>query len=518
MTRRRWALAGGAGLVVVAAAALYLLTGARAEVPRDYADVPRAPRIDPDYAGVSIPPNIAPLNFAVKERGTQYCVRISSRFGEGIVGGSRDPGIVIPLTEWKRLLDRNRGQELRFEVYVREAGGTWRRFETLTNRIEPEEIDPYVAYRRIKPVYSLYYNMGTYQRNLETHEESAILVSRFPKAKRCVNCHSFANRNPKMMSLQMRGPDGLAMLVARDGTIAKIDTRTRFNPSPAAYTSWHPSGRLAAFSVNSLIQFQHTLGPTRDVFDYASDLAIYLADSRRVVGTEKVARPDRLETFPAWSPDGRTLYFCSAKPTWAPDAKKKWFIPRAYATTRYDLMRIPYDINTGEWGEVETVLTAKQTGMSINEPRVSPDGRFVLFCMARYGSFPVYLPSSDLCIMDLETRKYWPLQCNSDQSDSWHCWSSNGRWIVFASKRRDGLFGKLYFSYVDPGGKARKPFLLPQEDPTFYDSFLDNYNVPEFITGRVTVGHEELVRAIHASKEGQSADSVSGATPEAPAE
>ena len=116
--------------------------------------------------------------------------------------------------------------------------------------------------------------------------------------------------------------------------------------------------------------------------------------------------------------------------------------------------------------------------------------------MHQYGSFPVYQSSSDLYMMDLRNRRQWRLEINSDRSDSWHCWSSNSRWIVFASKRRDGLFGRLYFSYVEGDGSVHKPFLLPQQDPAFYDSFLENFNVPELIRSAVLADQRALLEAI----------------------
>ena len=120
---------------------------------------------------------------------------------------------------------------------------------------------------------------------------------------------------------------------------------------------------------------------------------------------------------------------------------------------------------TGQWGHAETVLSAEQTGLSILLPRVSPDGRFLLFCMCRYGCFPVYQPSSDLYMMDLATGRYSRLAINSEYSESWHSWSSNSRWIAFSSKRQGGLFTRTYLSYVDDDGTAYKPFVLPQRDP-----------------------------------------------------
>jgi hypothetical protein len=143
------------------------------------------------------------------------------------------------------------------------------------------------------------------------------------------------------------------------------------------------------------------------------------------------------------------------------------------------------------------LLAARDSGLSAAQPKVSPDGRFVLFCLSKYGNFPVYQPGSDLYVMDLATRAHRRLEINSDdRADSWHCWSSNSRWIVFSSKRLDGLFARPFFSYVDEQGRFYKPFLLPQADPAFYDTCLNTFNVPELVRGPVAVTQRDLARAI----------------------
>ena len=286
------------------------------------------------------------------------------------------------------------------------------------------------------------------------------------------------------------------MLLVHDGTVTRVDTRTKELPMPASYSSWHPNGELVAFSVNSPMLLHHAVGDCRDVFDYGRGLGVYDLRRKSVLTAPQIADPKYLETFPAWSPDGNYLYFCRALSLWPAEAKKRNILPTSYDRVRYDFCRIAYDDDHAAWGEVETLLAAKDTGLSMSEPRVSPNGRWLLFCMHQYGSFPVYQSSSDLHMMDLQTRRHWRLEINSDRSDSWHCWSSNSRWIVFASKRRDGLFGRLYFSYVEANGAVRKPFLLPQQDPAFYESFLENFNAPELIRSAVHIDQKAFLEAI----------------------
>jgi hypothetical protein len=84
---------------------------------------------------------------------------------------------------------------------------------------------------------------------------------------------------------------------------------------------------------------------------------------------------------------------------------------------------------------------------------------------------------------------------NSDFTDSYHSWSSNGRWLVFSSKRTDGLTARFYISHIDVDGNSSKPFIMPQKDPGFYDRFLKSFNVPEFSTFEVDVSPGKILKS-----------------------
>jgi hypothetical protein len=461
----------------------------RSDVPA--ADGPltaRPPQIDPDYADVIIPPNIAPLNFVVHEPGVAFEVSIRADKGEPLHLSSTSPQIRIPLDDWQDLLSNNRGHDLQYHVSAQQEDGSWQRFEPITQHVATDSIDGYLAYRLLKPLYNKYVNIGIYQRHLESFDESSILENRNAD-QACLNCHTFARNQPDPMVLQTRSKYGLTMLVARDGEVTTVDTRTAFNKSPAAYTSWHPNGRHIGFSVNKVSLFLHTdpTLETREVFDAGSDLAVYSTDDNMLTTTAAISDPLRAETWPEWSPDGRYLYFSSAP-----------ILPiERFEEVRYDLMRISFDVDSNTWGQLETVLTAAETGLTVTQPKVSPDGRWLVFTMADHGNFPIFSATADLYVMDLQKGGYRRLEINSELADSWHAWSSNGRWLVFSSKRRDGLFARPYFSYVDATGRFHPPLLMPQQDPTFYESFVKTYNVPVFVTGPVQIGERDLARAIY---------------------
>jgi len=448
----------------------------------DIGEISRLPAIKPYYVGIILPPNIAPLNFFIEEPGRRFRAEIASVNGKAIVVSSRVGSIQIPEAEWHRMLERNMGQLLRVTVAVQNTNGHWSRFQTITNSISTDRIDGYLAYRRLHPQYTLFGSgtIGIFQRNIGTFDESPILElkDRTDESGHCINCHTFLNRNPDTFTLHLRGADGKAMLLVRGGQVSKVNLT-------AGYMSWHPSGRLIAFARNKLALFFHSVGETRDVYDANSDLGIYRVDSNTVVSPAPISLPGRQENWPMWSADGRFLYFCTT--AGAPLERFK--------EIRYDLNRVTYDVDTDTWGQPETLLTAQETGRSLVEPRPSPDGRFLLFTMCDYGHFPIYQSNSVNCIMDLQTRQHRRMDINSGQGETWHCWSSNGRWIVFSSKRLNRFLTRPFFAHIDENGVTGKPFVLPQEDPLFYDFFLKTFNVPEFVTGPVSGHFRDLFNA-----------------------
>ena len=82
---------------------------------------------------------------------------------------------------------------------------------------------------------------------------------------------------------------------------------------------------------------------------------------------------------------------------------------------------------------------------------------------------------------------------NSDDAESYHSWSGNGRWMVVSSRRDDGLYTRPYISYVDENGVASKPFLLPQKNPKkYYDSQMFSYNIPEFVEDEIGLDGRQI--------------------------
>ncbi|MBN2583711.1 MAG: PD40 domain-containing protein [Planctomycetes bacterium] len=512
MKARRWWTA----VVVVGAVALggVAVASVVAHLPPsvgDCVEAGRRPAISPDYAGVVMPPNIAPLNFVVKELGSAYLVKVRGDGEPQFQVYGKSSSIVLPPEKWRRLLD-GKPKAVHFDVFVKGEDGRWVRYETVSAAVAPEKIDPYLFYRKIKPMYNSWGPITWHQRNIETFQEDCLLDNaKMDDRKGCMNCHAFYENRPDMMVVQIRGPHG-GMLMFKDGKLEKLETRTPRNKAPASVGSWHPSGRLAAFSINKVVQVFHMAGSeVRDVIDMNSDLIIYSVDDKAVTSTPRITQPEFLEAFPQWSTDGKYLYFCRAPKYWTDNDAMPL---DQFRDVRYSLMRISYDIDTGQWGDVETVLSAEKMGMSITEPRFSPDGRWCVMCLCSYSYQGSFKADADLYILDTASGECRPMECNSDQSESWHSWSSNGRWLAFSSRRRDGQFLKTYFSYVDETGKSHKPLLLPQEDPTDHDYTILAFHLPELVKGPMPVGARDILNVIQES-ELVTGDAMTGASPRA---
>jgi hypothetical protein len=475
------------------------------EVPKGCEEVAREPNICPDYSGTTIPPNIAPMNFRVLEPGRNYVVKVHAGRGQAFILATRTGDVRIPVRPWQDLLAVNKGGQVCFDVYVEAGQGGWKRFRQMAMTVVQEDIDGTLVYRRMNPVYTKWNNMGIYQRNLDGYDESLVLHGR-SFGQGCLNCHSFAGHDPATLTIGLRSEVyGSSTLLVSKGAVQKIGAKW-------GYTAWHPSGRVAVYSINKVCQFFHAGGQeTRDVADQDSALACYRVRNQDVVSPPELAEKDRLETYPAWSPDGKWLYYCSGPILWK---DRSAVPPENYEGLRYDLRRISYDVDQDRWGQAQTVLSAEQTGLSILLPRISPNGKFLLFCMCQYGCFPVFQPSSDLYMMDLSTGQYNRLLINSDYSESWHSWSSNSHWIAFSSKRQGGLFTRIYLGYVDDDGKVSKPFVLPQQDPATYERQVETYHVPELVQGPVQIGQDLLARAARSEAAIKVNVAITGATPQ----
>lgn len=450
------------------------------------------PELFPDYKFVTVPVNMAPLNFRLKEGCEKMQVHFRLKDKTELVCEGKERGIDIPLKAWRTLLDKAKGAAVSIQVY-RKQSGEWTEYLPFDIHVAADPIDPYIAYRLIEPGYEKSNRMGIYQRDLSSFDESVII--RTDLTGGCVNCHSFSDYNPDRFMFHARFENG-GTFVARDGKLRKSDMKTAHTPSAGAYPMWHPSGDYIVFSSNLTRQAFHALkGKKIEVYDLESDLMLYDVKNDKVILDRAFVTKNLFETFPAWSPDGSMLYFCRA------EAQEK--LPMKCEELKYGIYCAPFDPATGCFGQIDTLIDPGVTQKSASFPRISPDGRYLMYTQSDYATFPLWHKEADLKLIDLQTRQQVDIALlNSGDAESYHSWSSDGRWVVFSSRRLDGLYTRLFIAYFDREGKMHKPFLLPQRECDFYDLLMDSYNVPEFVKGKVELSPYEIEKILK-GKSGQ---------------
>lgn len=437
------------------------------------------PAIFPDYVNVTVPQNIAPLNFEV--RNATAIKAVFSVKGQEVIEEYGETTIQINLDDWKKLLSCADGKHIDVTVSVwtsQHPEGI--KYKPFRIDVSKDPIDPWIVYRLVDPGYEPWGKMGIFQRSLEDFEESSV-VNNFNNRRRCVNCHSFAEYDPNTFMYHQRSVDPGTFIVQKGKLTDKIDFKKIGRNQQAVYPKWHPSGRYIMFATcNNHQSFKNDGDIPLEVYDFDSDIFLYDVKLKKTLYDERLNGDSCWQSFPTWSPDGKYLYYvcCNHPIKEMPDSSN---------LVKYDIMRIPFHANTGKFGSpIQKIYDATRCG-SASYPRVSTDGKYLLFTTAQAGTFPIWHPDADLQIMNLQNGKMINTHIlNSSESDSYHSWSSNGRWILFSSRRMDGRHTRLMIAYFDRQGKVHKPFMLPQENPEDNWLRIQSYNIPEFTKGKIT--------------------------------
>ncbi len=477
-------------LFITAIACLSLLACRQVQVPGQYQQVNMLPKIYPEYDDVTIPVNIAPLTFELLPKVDDAVIRYSSGQEEIVCGGVKAcPG----LEEWRALTTAAQGKDITVEVFA-QKDGQWHRFKPFSIHVSPDSIDPYLSYRLISPSYVSYEELTLNQRCLENYDEQVMVDNMLCSTEsggQCVNCHNFQQYNPDRMQFHARQAHGGTVIVY-DGKVEKVNFQGDSLVSSGVYPSWHPTLPLIAYSTNKTMQSFHTSDINKiEVLDAESDLILYDVERHEV---RKISHePNELEVFPFWAPDGKTLYFCSAHFEYENDTVDLSEITMRAKEVKYNLYRMTFDPGSKTFGARELVFDAVAEGKSATLPRISPDGRWLLFTLGEWGCFHIWHRDADLWMMDLQSGEAKAMDAlNSDNTESYHSWSSNGRWVVFSSRRNDGVFTRPFIAHVDAQGRGSKPFELPSENPDYHHQLIKSYNVPELMRGPVKFTPQQM--------------------------
>ena len=396
--------------------------------------------------------------------------------------------------DWHKYLEAHKGEDVVFTVGD----------NVVTNHVSEYPIDEYLTYRLIPPSYTGFNEIGIYQRNLTNFDEVPLYRNSQSALKQCVNCHTYNAADPDEYLFHVRAYEGGTVIMSKKYGARKVDLKRAGFIGAGVYPAWHPSGDYIAFSQNETRQLFYREHPDKiEVIDLQSDLVLYsLADDKLIpIEQEKTI----FETFPTWSPDGTKLYSCRANTGFAAlgtnEVARAEDVKNATTNLFYDL--VVRDFSDGavqesghscpRLSEARTLVDGRTSHRSVTLPRVSPDGRWLVMTVGPWGQFHIWHHDSDLWEIDLKENTLRPLtEINSANVESYHTFSSNGRWMVFSSRRDDGAFTRPYFAAFDPEtGKFAAPFILPPRFKGDHEERFYSYNVPEFSTGPVKMSNAE---------------------------
>lgn len=459
-----------------------LVCAACSQIPENAVQVDDLPDIFPDYKDVAIPQEIAPLNFYVNDSSDLVYVEATGEMG-GMVSASGSYAD-FDVDDWHQLVSQNICKSITVKVFTK-TDGRWKEYLPFEIHVSNCKLDEYgVTYRKIAPGYQTFSLIGVYQRNLSNFDEKPLLESR-AMGGQCLNCHTPNRTNPDQFFVHIRGKHG-ATVIRSHGKDLIYNPKADGQNAGLTYGSWHPEGNYCAFSQNKVLQCFYT-GKERliEPYDDVSDIVVLDIINNQIV-TSPLLQTDSLETTPFFSADGKKIFFCTAY---------NYPVPAEYNKRKYSLCSIDFDAQSGTLGnKVDTIINAQIWNKSICLPRPSYDGKYMVFCACDYGTTPVNRIESDLYLMDMSNDSIRKLdEINSMDSDGFHNWSGNSRWMLFSSKRDDGLYACLYFTCLDDGGHFSKPFLMPQKDPRkAYGESLYSYNAPDFTSKNVDINYMKI--------------------------
>lgn len=198
------------------------------------------PPMFPDYQGVTIPYNIAPLNFRIDVPAEKCYAKIEGS-EQGVFEYYGTNTICFKSKDWEQLTRANKGKAF-FVTIATKIGDEWTKWAPFSVYISDQAIDSHLVYRLIEPGYEKWHIVGIYQRNLESFDEQPIIRNDMT-GYNCMNCHSFCMGDPGQMMFHMRAANGGTYIV-QDKKISKLNTKTKETISNMTYPFWHPDAEI----------------------------------------------------------------------------------------------------------------------------------------------------------------------------------------------------------------------------------------------------------------------------------
>ncbi|MCM1530646.1 MAG: hypothetical protein NC048_02140 [Bacteroides sp.] len=447
------------------------------------------------------------------------------------------------IEQWHELLRKSRDGFIKVSVtaHPKQKPDSLVSFSPWVWFVSGDSIDPYIIYRTSIFEDASYNHIVIEQKNLENFETKPLLDN-FMMNRNCMNCHACEGNNINNFLVHLRGTL-TGTLLAKDGKLTKLKIPDAYPGLRLVYPSWHTGGDFIAFSTNQVYS-KHFSTPRRKglvTVDTMGDIVILDTKTLELFSCEDLISDEYDDVFPCFSVDGRSLFFCRTPVRGSSAESLALERTRKQVTTtsndslffrdmkllpsylrrpndqieqnnalRADLMQIDFNPETREFSNLRTVARFSNMNLSATMPFASPDGKYIIVSALPTTTFSVQVMGDlyKICLNDSTASGLIPadVECgyriepinalNTDGSETFHTFSHNGRWMVFASNRETFGVPEIYISHV-LDGTFSKPFILPQQSTNFYERNLRAFLFPFLSTERAQFDVNETAKVAH---------------------